>query len=153
IRWSGKAVQGALASGLRWLACLLAGPVVFAAVGWVYWFSCGDPGWLDWLILAEVGLVGAAYWIYALLALADRGRLRDLNPVAVADLAYRLGWRGFVAVLLGAALLLAHGWAVLVGLAEAQAASPAGWLLLAGAWASGVFWGTFFCRLLGVHCH
>lgn len=113
IRWSGNLPGTVVLGGLRWLACFLAGPVVFAAAGLMYWLSCGDPAVVDWLILTELGLVAVAYQIYALLALNDRGRLRDLNPVAVADLAHRLSWRGLGGVLAAAALLLAHGAALL----------------------------------------
>jgi hypothetical protein len=119
----------------------------------VYWLYCGDLKPLDWLILAELGLVGVAYWILTLLAVADRGRLRDVNPLVVADLAHRLGWRALAVVLLAALLLLVHGGALVFGVAEFHNAPVKGWLLLAGGWVSGLFWSTFFCRLLGVWCH
>jgi hypothetical protein len=153
IRWSGNALLTVLRSGAKWLACLLAGPIVFAGAGWLYWLYCGDPELLDWLILAEVGIVGVAYWIVALLAVTDRGRWRDVNPLAVADLAHRLGWRSLVVVLVAALLLLAHGVVLLAGLAAVHTLPATGLLLLVGGWVSGLFWSTFFCRLLGVWCH
>jgi hypothetical protein len=153
IRWSGNALLTALLTGAKWLTSFLAGPVVFAGLGWLYWLNCGEPGLVDWLILTELGIVAIAYWVFALLAVTDRGRLRDLNPLAVADLAYRLGWRA-LAVVLGAALLLsAHGLVLLAGVAEVHNAPFRGGLILALGWASSIFWSTFFCRLLGIWCH
>jgi hypothetical protein len=153
LRWSGNLLLTVLLSGAKWLSCFLAGPVVFAMIGGLYWLDCGEPELLDWLILAELSLVTVAYWLFALLAVTDRGRLRALNPAAVADLAYRLGWRGMALVLAAGALLLVHGLVLAAGVEAIHLPELKGWLLLAGGWVSGLFWGTFFCRLLGVRCH
>jgi hypothetical protein len=153
IRWSGDPVSTVLLSGGKWLLCFLAGPVVLAGTAWVYWVYCGDPGLLDWLILIELGVVCVAYWLFALLAVTDRGRLRDVNPLAVADMAHRLGWRGLAGAVPAAVLLLAHGAVLLFGIATLHTAPAAGCLLLAAGWVSGLFWSTFFCRLLGVWCY
>jgi hypothetical protein len=153
IVWSGNPLNVVLRSGVKWLTCFLAGPVVFAAFAWLYWLRCGDPTVLDWLILMELGIVALGYWMYALLALSDQGRLRDLTPVAVADMAHRLGWRGLAVVLAAACLLLAHGWVLIVGVAGVHMSAVSGLALLAAGWFSGIFWSTFFCRLLGVWCH
>jgi hypothetical protein len=153
IVWSGNPFVSIARSGSKWLACFLAGPVLFAAACWLYWLRCGDPGMIDWLILTELGVVTIAYWIFALLAVSDRGRLRDLNPATVADLANRLGRRALGVVLLAALVLLVHGLILIGGLAEVHLGTAKGWLLLGGGWLSGIFWSTFFCRLLGVWCH
>jgi hypothetical protein len=153
IRWSGNPLLTVVVSGTKWLACFLAGPVVFAATAWLYWLNCGEVKLLDWLILAELGVVAVAYQVYALLAVSDRGRLRDLNPPAVADLAHRLGWRTLVVVLVASLVLLAHGWVLTAGVAEVHEEPGKGLTLLVGGWLSGVFWGTFFCRLLGLRCY
>jgi hypothetical protein len=153
LRWSGNLALAVLVSGARWLLCFLAGPIIFAALAWLYWLNCGDPGWLDVLILTELGLVGFAYWIFALLAVTDRGRLRDLNPVAVVDLAHRLGRRGLFAVAVAALLLLAFGWALIVGAAGVQNRTFQGWWLLGGGWVGVLLTSTFFCRLLGLWCY
>jgi hypothetical protein len=39
------------------------------------------------------------------------------------------------------------------GLAQVHMGTVMGWLMLGGGWLSGIFWSTFFCRLLGVWCH
>jgi hypothetical protein len=153
ITWSKDLLRAVLRSGVKWLGCFLAGPSLFAAVGCLYWLQCGEPGVLDCLILAELGLVGVAYWIFALLAVTDGGRLRDLNPVVVADLAHRMGWQGLAVVLAASALLFAHVLVLLVAVAEIHTKSPRGWLLLAAGWMSGMFWSTAFCRLLGIWCY
>jgi hypothetical protein len=151
--WSWNGLRTVLAGGLKWLTCFLAGPSVFAGAAVVYWLSCGEPTVVDLLILGELGVVGGAYWILALLAVTDRGRLRALNPVAVADLAHDLGWRGLGLVLVGAGVLLGHGLILGAGLGGVHNGELRGWLLLVGGWVSALFWGTFFCRLLGVWCH
>ena len=148
IRWSG----GVTLTGPRWLACFLAGPAIFAGAACLYWLSCGDPTLLDGLILLELVLVAICFQIYTLMAITDRGQFTDLNPVTVADLAYRLGWRGFGVVLASALLLLVHGWALLAAVTEVHHGTFVGWLLLAAAWASAVYFSTCLCRLLGIWC-
>jgi hypothetical protein len=153
IVWSGNPFLSVVRSGTKWLASFLAGPIVFAGMCWIYWLRSGDPGIIDWLILTELGVVAIAYWIFGLLAVSDRGRLQDLNPATVADIANRLGRRGLGVVLLAALLLLAHGWVLITGVAGVHVATVNGWLMLCIGWLSGIFWSTFFCRLLGVWCH
>lgn len=153
ICWSGNLLLGIALSGGRWSICFLAGPIVFAATSFLYWLHCGDPSPLDWFIVAELGIVAIAYQIFAMLALADRGRLRDLNPLNVADLAHRLGWRALLLVLVAACVCLAHGLLLITGAAELHGEAPAGLAILAVGWASVIFWSTFLFRLLGVWCH
>ena len=153
IRLAAHPLVVVMLSGAKWLACFAAGPVVFAGVAWLYWLQCGDLLVLDWLILGELGVATIAYWIFALLAVTERGKLRDLNPVAVVDLAHRLGWRALGVVFTAALLLLIHGVGLIEGTALVHDNTFKGLLTLAGIWVSGLFWSTFFCRLLGVWCH
>jgi hypothetical protein len=153
IRWSGSLLLTIVTSGLRWFACFLAGPVLFAVTASLYWFYCGEPSVVDWLILAELAVVAIAYQAFALLAITDRGRLRDLNPLAVIDLAHRLGRAGLLTTLGAAGLCLAHGVAAIAGVIEFHGSVMTGLAILAGVWISGVFLGTFFFRLLGVWCY
>ena len=60
IVWSGTPLAVVLRAGLKWTLCFLAGPIVFAAVAWLYWVHCGDLTAVDYLILAELGIVGSA---------------------------------------------------------------------------------------------
>ncbi len=153
LRGWGNPLLAAMLSGAKWLGCFLAGPIVFATAAAAYWFDCGDPGLLDWLIIGELGIVAIAYQILALVALTDRGRLRDLNPLAIADLVHRLGWHALLAVLIAAALLLADALLLGAGLGTLHAEPLIGWLLLAAGWIGAVFAGTFFFRLFGIWCH
>ncbi len=152
IQWSGSVLLTVALSGMRWLACFFTGPVVFAVIAYLYWLNSGDTEIIDWLILAQLGIVAVAYQAFVLLSLTDRGRLRDLNPLAVADLAHRLGGRAMGVVLVAAAVFLVHGAAILGGVLLIHRDALLGCAILAIGWASGVFWGTFFCRLLGIWC-
>lgn len=151
IVWSGNVFTTFVAAGARWLGAFLAGPAVLTTVGWLYWQRSGDSLW-DKLVLFELCVVAVSYFILALAAVTDRGRLRDLNPLAVADLAHRLGRRpaAVVAAAVGASAL---GLFMLAGVAEVHRGTLRGWLMLTGGWFVGVFAGTFFARLLGVWCY
>ena len=151
IVWSGNVFTTFASAGARWLAAFLAGPAILAVVGWLYWQRCEDSLW-DKFVLVEIGLVGVAYFILALAALADRGRWRDLNPLAVADLAHRLRRRA-LAVVAAALGVLALGLLMLAGVADVHRGEFRGWLMLTGGWFVAVFAGTFFARLLGVWCY
>jgi hypothetical protein len=148
--WEGGMVSSALRSGLKWLAAFLAGPFVFAVPGYLFWLNWGDPTLLDRLILAELSVVCVLWWLYTLIALADRGGLRNLDPLVVSDVAYRMGRRGFVLTFAASTVLLAHAYGLYDALERIQAENGWGWLLLAGMHVSGLFWGTFFCRALGL---
>jgi hypothetical protein len=153
IRWSGSLVNEILFSGAKWLVCFLAGPALFAGLACLYWLQCGDAGILDWLIILELGLVSLAFWIFTLVAVTDQGHVRGLSPFAVADLAHRLGWRALGVVLLAAFLLLIHFRAITYGVAEIHNGTAKGCMMLLFGWVSGLFWSTFFCRLLGIWCY
>ncbi|MBI1915331.1 MAG: hypothetical protein HYS12_11420 [Planctomycetes bacterium] len=142
-----------LRSVATWLVCFLAGPALLAAGGFLYWLHCGDLDLLDELILAELVVLAVGSWLLLLLAVSQRGRLLDANPLAVARLVGRVGDRLVVAALAGGVAALAHGRLLLAGLEELHRRPGMGGLLLAGCWLSGLFGTTFLLRLLGVWCH
>jgi hypothetical protein len=150
--WPGRDVLVILNAVVTWLVCFLAGPVLLVTVAAWYWLHCGDPTGLDWFILAELGVVAVGYWLLALLAVKERGRLLDANPMQVADLLEKLGPRAFVAALLASAILLGHGYAAASAVPEVHR-QFAGVFQLAACSISGLFWATFLFRLLGVWCH
>lgn len=152
ILWSGNPITSVFSAGVRWFACFLAGPAVLAVTACLYWMRSDESSIVDWVILSELSIIAVAYQIFALVTVADRDRLLDLNPLTVADLAHRLGWRALVVVLLASLGFLANGWLLLAGISGVHLGTFTGWLLLAGGWVLAVFWGTFFCRLLGVWC-
>jgi hypothetical protein len=153
ILWSGNPLITLIVSALRWLACFAVGPIVFAGIALAYWLDTGDAGIGDRFVLAELGIVAIAYQAFALLALTDRRRLRDVAPWRVADMAYRLGRRGLIVTLIAATGLVGHAWALFAGVEQVHLSGFGGCAILAVVWLSGVFWSTFFCRLLGVWCH
>jgi hypothetical protein len=144
-----------LLSGLtRWLACLLAGPVELAVLGFYYWMECGDPTLLDWIILAEVGILVIGCWLYTLTAVARSGRLVDANPLRAVELAHRLGGRGMLIVLGAFVTALVHGWLMLGAIERLHLPGRglSGWLFLTWCCFSSLFCATFLLRLLGLWC-
>jgi hypothetical protein len=152
IGWPGWDAGWALKSGITWMIAFLAGPIVPAALGLVYWIQCGDPVLLDWLILAELSVVCLGYWLFVLLAVNQGGRLRDVNPICVADLIHALGAPAAAIVFVTAIVTLAHGRFLLTALVELRQDPGGGILSLVACWTSGLAWGVFLLRLLGGCC-
>jgi hypothetical protein len=148
----GNPLLAIMLAGLKWLLCFVAGPILFASLAFGYWLN-SDAGPLDWLIIGELGTVAIAYQMLALMAVTDRGRLRDVSPLAIADLVHRIGWRPLIVVLVGAAVLLAHAILLGAGISVWRPEPLHGWLMVAGSWIGGVFCGTFFFRLFGIWCY
>lgn len=135
-----------------WIICLLAGPIVFFAAAFWFWYHAGDPTLFDWLIVIELGLVGAAHWLLTLVAVQQSGRLRDANPVRVGDLIRRMGYTIVFATLGATAIGLLFGLLVIKALQLMHEEFIAGWALLFAAWLGGLGWLTFVFRLLGLWC-
>lgn len=147
--WAGLPLK----SGVRWLVCFVAGPIVPVGCEVYYWMYGGDLAALDWIILAELGVFAAAYWLLAIVSANERNCLGDATPLRVFQLVHRLKARAVVPVLIAPALGIAHVWfgfSVLNRLHEHVFTS---WLLLTACWCSGLFWAAFFFRLLGVWCY
>ena len=153
IRWPGRGVVLALKSCATWLICILAGPVLMVAASLGYWIYCGDPGFLDWFILAELNLAAVSYTFLALLAISRGGRLRDANPWRVALLVHRLDFRVLNVIFLASLLVLAHGTMGIVALSQLQRDAGLGWFLLITCWLGGLFLTTFLLRLVGLWCY
>jgi hypothetical protein len=128
----------------------LAGPVVPLAVAFVFWLNSGELELVDRLILWELGLVAAAYWALALLAMWEGERFRDANPLAVWRLIRREGYRVPLAALLAAVVVVGHGRACLGVLEELQQEPASAWLTLFVCWAGLMFWLMALLRWLGV---
>jgi hypothetical protein len=139
-------------SGVRWLVCFFAGPVVPAGLAAYFWIYGGDLTALDWAIVVELSVLAAAYWFLAIVSANERNRLRDANPVRVAQLLQRLKYRALVPALLAPALAFAHALVGLLALAALHQHTVA-WLLLVACWGSALFWSAFLFRLLGVWCY
>ncbi len=141
-----------LKSNLRWLICFLAGPIVPLALAGYFWLYGGDLTGLDRAIVAELMGAAIAYWLLAVVCSTERDRLRDANPVRVAQLLRRLRGRAAVPLLLAPALAYLHGFVGFFALAELHQRSL-GWPLLMGAWLSGLFCAAALFRMLGVWCY
>jgi hypothetical protein len=153
VAWPGRDAIQIVKAPVAWLVCFLAGPVVLAAIAGWYWFHCGDPNGLDWFILGELGVVAVGYWLLALLAVHRHGRLRDANPLRVAELLERLGPRSLIAALIASAIFLGHGFAAVSAFSEIHRNAAGAVLVLSACSFSSLFSATFLFRLLGVWCH
>ena len=152
IHWLGRNLGLAIQSGASWLFCFLAGPVVPLGGSVIYWFYCGDPIFPDWLILAYLSIVGISYGLFATLAVNQSGRLLDANPVRIAELACKLGFRSIAVVVVTATLMLGHCLLAFAALQALRHDAGVGWTLLFFCWLNGMFWVAFLLRLLGVWC-
>jgi hypothetical protein len=152
IRWPGRNAWLALKSLMTWLACFLAGPIIPASVAYLYWTQCGDMEVVDWLILAELGIVALSYSLLAIVAVSVSDRLMDANPVQIIALVQRVGLRLPTVILVAAAVLLGHGLLAVKAIAFMHQQASA-FLLLAGYWLSVFFLATFLFRLLGLWCY
>jgi hypothetical protein len=150
--WPSQSLVPVLKSGLRWLLCFLAGPSVLLALAGYYWLYGGDLTALDWVIVLELIVLAAAFWLLAVVSSVERDHLCDVNPVHIAQLLRRLRFRAVVPVLIAPALMCAHGAVFFFALAELHQLNSA-FLLLACCWGSGLFCITFLFRLLGVWCY
>lgn len=149
VAWPERSLARTVRSGAEAVLCFLAGPILPALVGFWFWVNSGDLLLVDWLILWELGIVAMGYWILAMLAVQETGRLRDVNPLAVLKLVYRQGYRPVLATVLMGAALVGHGLLVLEALEELHR-SPRGWLMLVGSWGGTFFWVILLLRWLGV---
>jgi hypothetical protein len=76
-----------------------------------------------------------------------------MNPLRVAELAERLGWRALVAAILAPLLALPHVLLAVRASAELHDRIGIGLLQTALCCLSGLYWATFLFRLLGVWCY
>lgn len=150
--WPGKDLASLLYAGSRWLACLVAGPILVVLLASWFWLNCGDPAWVDYLILAELVVIAVCWWLLALFSYFDAGGLSGLWPSRVLALAFRLKWRMF-AVLAAPLVAGASGWVAMTAIEEAHRDPAPGLMKLVAAWLTLLFAGTFLLRLIGVACY
>jgi hypothetical protein len=149
IAWISRDMAQTAKGGAQAVLCFLAGPVVLAGVAFFFWLDSGELEWVDCLILWQLGLVAACYFVLAMLAVQENDRFSDANPVAIVGLLRRGGYRVAVAALLLGIGIVAHTVASLDAL-EALHNGPAGWLRLIGVWAALLMWASFVLRWVGI---
>src|SRR5262249_13873633 len=149
--WPGVDVLLLGKSFARWSVTFLAGPAGVAGACFAYWLWCGDPEFVDVLILAELIFLAVGYWLLALLAVTRSNRLQDANPLLVARLISSLGYRAGVAALLAFLVVVFHGRMLLWALDKVHQPNEStfGWLMLIFWWFSALFCATFLMRLAG----
>jgi hypothetical protein len=101
---------GIVHSGFRVIVALLAGPIVLIIAALWFWISAGTLRAIDQLVLYQLGLCAAIFWVYLLLAIDDRGRLCDAHGAAVVRLVVRQGWPGRVFPLVGGVSVAVLVW-------------------------------------------
>jgi hypothetical protein len=152
IRWPGLNLTLVIRSFFAWVLAALCVPAPLALIGFYYWLYSGDLEVVDWVILCELGLFGAGYWLLAVLAVSRGERLRDLNPVRVAEMAEKLGWRSLAAAAMAGVLFLGHAYLAYWTTAMLHDSVGGGLLLALFSWMSFMYWATFLFRVLGVWC-
>jgi hypothetical protein len=150
IRWPGFDLRPILWAVAAWTICFLAGPIVFVAAAFWFWLYTGDPTLVDWLIIAELSIVGVSHWLLALVAVHQGDRLRDANPMRVADVIRRLGYGVVLATLTAVTIGLIFGLVILAALELLHQEPLQGLPLLFAGCFGGLAWLTFFFRLLGL---
>jgi hypothetical protein len=150
--WLGAGIRLAWTRGALGLYCIVAGPIVPAASAILFWIYCGDPTFLDWLIVLELAVVSISHAFFTFLSVVENGRLKDANPARVMALVHRLGWKaGAVG---GAASVLVLSLIPLADAAVGQLreSTTPGWFLIACCWGIWLFLGTLLFRLTGSWC-
>jgi hypothetical protein len=99
-----------VSSGFMVVAAFLAGPIVLLAAAAWFWVHAGALEWFDHVLLWQLWLCAGVGWVYLLLAVDGRGRLRDAQAGAVAPLLRRQGWPALVFPFLGGASLTVFGY-------------------------------------------
>ena len=147
--WPGRNMTLTVRGGVQGLLAFLAGPVVPAVVGYIFWVESGELQTIDWLILWDLGLAAVGYWALALLAVQEDNRLRDLHPAKVMNLARQIGFRAPLFALLIALPVVGKSLQTL-GAFDRPGRSSDGWLLLVMSWTGQLAWMLLLLRWFGV---
>lgn len=83
------------------ICTFLGGPVFFAGLTLWFWVHTGRVLVIDRLIIGELTLVMSCYWLFSLAQVALSPWPRFANPVRVAELVHKLGFR-FIILSMGA---------------------------------------------------
>jgi len=150
VRWPGKDLRLVVEGLWRFLVCFAAGPALLLVAGYLFWLHAGDMKLVDWLILLELGIAETAYWLFAVVAVAEGDSVRYVTPVNIVRTVSRLRGRAVIAGLLFPVIVGLHGLWGLDALAEVHRQNAAGWFSLWCCTVSAMACITFLMRWLGV---
>jgi hypothetical protein len=92
----------------RWIWAAIFGVAVGGFPVVLYWKYCGTIDWFDWVVFAELVIVGTGYATLTLAAALLHDSLLAANPITVLVAALRMGWDVIQPCLVaGIALMLA----------------------------------------------
>jgi hypothetical protein len=149
VRWPGNDVALVLKGFARCFFCVLAGPIFLLATAFAFWLQAGDLAFVDGLILMELILGAAIYWLFAFVAVTEKNGIRHAAPADILELIYRLRWSAVGGAVTIAVWTLFHGLWLLEALSGLHRTVFAFFSLGLCA-ASALFWLTFLLRWLGV---
>jgi hypothetical protein len=136
-RWVWAGLFGALVAG---------GPIAF------YWLHCGNIDWFDWIVFAELVIVGAGYAQMALAAALLHENIIAANPITVVTSVWRIGW-GYLwpSMVAAAAIALAAlgVWALLFKMPRMWVEAVAIW----GFWVFVLYAAMVVLRMMGLTYH
>jgi hypothetical protein len=143
----------AIAEGLgRWLWASLFGLALGGFPVVAYWTYCGDIDWFDWMIFAELVVLGMGYALMALAASLLHDSLSAANPITVFSAIVKVGWdyvqpclTGGIALMLGAGII----YAVFVKIPSLIQAVAALW----GFWVFTLYAAMVVIRMVGLTYH
>jgi len=150
VRWPGADLALVLQGVARCLVCFLAGPALLVLAAFLFWYDAGDLEGIDQVILAELIVVAAGYWLFAFLAVSEKDRLSAVTPLAVAGIINRLKLRSLFAVLVLSLVVAGHALWTSDALPELHHDGFSSWFSLLLCWGNTFFWLTFLLRWLGV---
>jgi hypothetical protein len=119
----------------RWFWAALFGIILGGIPAALFWLNCGDLDWFDWIIFAELIMLGAGYAQMALAAALLHDQIIAANPITVLAAIWRMGTHYLRPCLIAsiALVLVALGvWGLLYKM-------PRMWMEAVALWAFWVF--------------
>jgi hypothetical protein len=148
----------AVLSGGRWLGRFLAGPAALAGAGVGYWIYCGELTIVDGVILTEIAIAAAGWWLIALLVAAVRPACGELSragswlpaPHVVLRTAQAMKWDTARLTLLATVVVVGHSLAGWFSISWVHEHFFAGIALMFVIWSSCLYFSAFAFRRLGL---
>jgi hypothetical protein len=117
-----------------------------------YWMHCGDIDWFDWIVFAELLIIGVAYAQMALAASLLHENLIAANPITVVAAIFRLGGCYLRPCLVASATLVLAAlgvWGLLYHLPRMWMEAVALW----GFWLVMLYFAMVALRMMGLTYH